>query len=198
VSVVGFAVAGGASRRMGRDKALLPWGETDLLGHALARLQAVTSEVRILCGTQARYGERGVPVDLDPVPGAGPIAGLLAALEAARGRPALLLAADLPLVPEGLLSCLAALAPDADAVVPLSLRGPEPLCALYGAACLDPVRRRVARGELRMTSFWPDVRVRELAAAELAAFGEPDRLFLNLNGPDDYAAAADPGWPARR
>ena len=198
MSLVGFAVAGGASRRMGRDKALLPWGGTDLLGHALARLQAVASEVRILCGAQARYGDRGFPVELDPVPGAGAIGGLLAALAAARGRSALLLAVDLPLVPESLLARLATLAPDADAVVPVWARGPEPLCALYGAACLSAVRRRVAGGELRMTSFWPDVRVRELGAAELAAFGEPDRLFLNVNGPDDYAAAASPGGTADR
>jgi len=49
-----------------------------------------------------------------------------------------------------------------------------------------------------MTSFWPDARVRELGAAELAAFGEPDRLFLNVNDPDDYAAAASPGGTADR
>ena len=37
-----------------------------------------------------------------------------------------------------------------------------------------------------MTSFWPDVRVREVAAAELAAFGDPAALLRNLNTPEDY------------
>jgi molybdopterin-guanine dinucleotide biosynthesis protein A len=59
VSVVGFVVAGGGSRRMGRDKALVPWAEGDLLGHALARLRAVTGDVRILCGPEPRYRDGG-------------------------------------------------------------------------------------------------------------------------------------------
>lgn len=188
MSAVGFVAAGGPSRRMGRDKALLPWDGGDLLEHALARLRAVVPEVRILAGSEPRYGERGVPVDLDPLPGAGPLAGLLAALEAARGRPALLLAVDLPHVPAGLLARLVAQAAGWDAVVPVSPRGPEPLCAVYGPACLPAVRGRVAAGELRMSSFWPEVKVRQPGPAELADFGDLERLFLNLNAPDDYAA----------
>jgi len=44
-------------------------------------------------------------------------------------------------------------------------------------------------GRLKMTSFWPDVRVREVVPAELAAFGDPDVLFLNVNDPADYERA---------
>ena len=66
VNVVGFAVAGGASRRMGRDKALLPWGETDLLGHALARLAAVCQRRPASSAAPGpRYTDRGVPVVAD-------------------------------------------------------------------------------------------------------------------------------------
>ncbi len=156
---------------MGRDKALLPWGETDLLGHAIARLRAVTADVRILCGPAPRYVDRGVPVVTDEVPDAGPLAGVVAGLAAAAGRPGLFLAVDLPHVPASLLARLVELSEGWDAVVPVSPRGPEPLCALYGPACLAPMRRRMAAGELRMTAFWPDVRVRRPAADELARTG---------------------------
>jgi molybdopterin-guanine dinucleotide biosynthesis protein A len=40
-----------------------------------------------------------------------------------------------------------------------------------------------------MTSFWPDVRVHEAQGAELTAFGDPARLFSNVNTPEDYARA---------
>ena len=185
VSAVAFVVAGGQSRRMGRDKALLPWGETDLLGHALARLREVARDVRILCGAETRYLERGVPVETDPVRGAGPLAGVLAGLTAAPGRPGLFLAVDLPQVPVGLLRRLVERAEDGDAVVPVSPRGPEPLCAVYGPGCLEPIRRRIAAGDSKMTAFWPAVRVIELGTAELAAFGDPGDLFRNLNTPAD-------------
>jgi molybdopterin-guanine dinucleotide biosynthesis protein A len=174
---------------MGRDKAELPWGETDLLGHAIARLRTVAGDVRVLSGPERRYSDRGVPVEVDPAPDLGPLGGLLAALEATSGGDVLLLGVDLPLIPPALLARLIELAPGFDAVVPVSARGPEPLCALYGAACREPAQRRVSSGDLKMTAFWPDVRVREVGPSEARAFGEPDELFLNVNAPDDYERA---------
>jgi molybdopterin-guanine dinucleotide biosynthesis protein A len=189
VSPVGFVLAGGRSLRMGRDKALLPWGETDLLGHALARLRAVVPDVRILPGSEGRYRDRGAPVEVDRVMDAGPLAGVLAALEGAAGRAGLVLAVDLPFVPVPLLSRLVELATDFDAVVPVSPRGPEPLCAVYGPACLPPIRARLAAGDLSVTGLWSEVRLREVPPAELAAFGDPLQLFRNLNSPADLEAA---------
>jgi len=170
---------------MGRDKALLPWGETDLLDHALARLRAVASDVRILCGPGKRYLDRGLPVEPDLALDAGPLAGILTGLLAAAGRPGLFLAVDLPHVPVGLLRWLVERVESCDAVVPVLPRGPEPLCAAYGPGCLEPIRRRMAAGDFKMTGFWPDVRVLRLGVTELAAFGDPADLFLNLNAPTD-------------
>ncbi len=174
----------------------MPWQDEDLLGHALARLRAVSGELRILPGPQPRYLERGLPVDLDLLDDAGPLAGVLAGLSAVPGRTGLFLAVDLPFVPVALLQRLLQLAREADAVVPESARGVEPLCAAYGPGCLDPVRRRVAAGDLKMTSFWPAVRVRRLGRVEMAAFGDPELLFLNVNDPADYRKARALALPA--
>jgi molybdopterin-guanine dinucleotide biosynthesis protein A len=198
LSVVGFVVAGGRSLRMGRDKALLSWGETDLLGHALARLRRVTDDVRILCGPSLRYTDRGLPVVVDRLADAGPIAGILAGLEACRDRPGLFVAVDLPLVPVALLERLAALGTSWDAVVPLSARGPEPLCAVYAPSCIGPILRQVEAGELRMTSFWPEVRVLGQGPPELRAFGDPDAFFRNLNTPADLEEASSATGAADR
>lgn len=187
MSVAGFVVAGGRSARMGRDKALLPWGDATLLDHAIARLSAVCGDVRILCGPEERYADHGVPVVVDVVRDAGSLGGLLTGLELLTEEPALFLAVDLPHVTIDLLRFLAGLATACDAVVPLSPNGPEPLCAVYGPACLAPVRRSIERGAFRMTSFWSDVRVREVSQDELPAFGDPVQLFRNVNTPDDYS-----------
>ena len=200
--VVGFAVAGGQSRRMGSDKALLPWSASDLLDHALVRLRAVTPDVRILSGPELRYPDRGVPVLRDLVPDAGSLGGVLAGLEALAQRGAgggagggaasdagLFLGIDLPFVTVSLLARLAALAEGFDAVVPVSPGGPEPLAALYRPACLPPIRRRMAEGRFEMTAFWPEVRVRTVEGDELRALGDPMRLFRNLNTRADYEHA---------
>ena len=184
---IGFVVAGGQSRRMGRDKALLPWGAATLLDHALDRLRACCGRVEILCGPVPRYADRGVPVVPDVDPGAGPLGGVMTGLTRAGDGVGLFLAVDLPDVPVALLQHLIAGAAEADAVVPVTARGAEPLCAAYSAACLEPIRKRIAAGELKMTAFWPDVRLREVREGELARFGDPAAMFRNLNAPNDLA-----------
>jgi len=189
LDAVGFVVAGGRSERMGQDKALLPWGPGTLLDHAAARLASLTTDVRILCGPEARYADRGLrlPVVTDVAPGHGAMSGLHAGLLAQGSSLGLYLAVDLPEVPDLLLRALLAGAPGFDAVVPVTRRGPEPLCAVYGPACGPAVARCLEDGNVKMTAFWRDVRVREVGADELSAFGDPDRLFANLNSPDEYA-----------
>jgi molybdopterin-guanine dinucleotide biosynthesis protein A len=192
--VVGFAVAGGRSRRMGRDKALLEWKGGTLLDHAIGRLRAVCDEVHVLSGPERRYAALGLPVDVDERPEGGPLAGLAAALAAAAPRAALLLGIDIPFATVDLLAHIRDAVAGWDAAVPAHERGQEPLCAAYAASCLDPVREALAARELKMTSFWPRVRVRVLDSADLARFGPADRLFHNLNAPADYATArADRG-----
>jgi len=172
---------------MGRDKALLPWRGRTLLDHAIERLREVTDDVRVLCGPEQRYESHGVPVVPDQMEDQGALGGVLSGLMALDRPLGLFLAVDLPAVPGALLQALVAAAPGFDAVVPTWLRGPEPLCAVYAATCQGPIRRRLAVGEAKMTSFWPDVRVREWGADKIGGFGEPAELFANLNGPDDYA-----------
>ncbi|MBI3932669.1 MAG: molybdenum cofactor guanylyltransferase [Acidobacteria bacterium] len=184
----GFVVAGGRSLRMGRDKALLPWGDVTLLDHAVARLRVVCGDVRILSGPETRYADRGLPVLVDVVSEAGALGGLMTGLQALAHDDALglFLAVDLPLVPVELLRGLVARAEGFDAVVPVTAGGADPLCAAYRRTCLAPVRRRIAAGELKMTAFWPDVRVREVPEDELRALGDPGRMLSNVNGPEDY------------
>ena len=174
---------------MGRDKALLPWGGATLLDHALARLHAVAADVHILSGETVRYRDRGLPVHPDAAPDQGPLGGLAAALAAAHPRPVLLLAVDLPFVTVALLAGLARAVRHADVVVPVWSEGAEPLCAAYGPGCRAAVEEALRDGGRRMTSFWPALAVRRLEGPALAAYGDPARLFLNVNEPDAYAAA---------
>ena len=195
-ATVGFVVAGGRSQRMGRDKAVLPWGAATLLDHAVARLRTVCCEVRVLSGAASRYADRGLPVDVDAIADGGPLAGLAAALAVASPRSVLLLGVDLPFVTAPLLAHLRDAVSGADAAVPVLAAGAEPLCAAYGAACGSAVQEALAAGSRKMTSFWPRVRVRRLDEGDLARFGPVERLFRNLNDPAEYDAALAADDPA--
>ena len=182
---IGFVVAGGRSVRMGRDKALLPWRGTSLLDHALSRLGQACDETRILCGPGPRYLDRGVKVHLDAREGEGPLGGILAGLRISGGAVCLFLAVDLPNAPVEFLKFLLGLSEGWDAVVPVHSGGPEPLCAVYRASCLEAISERMRAGDLKMTAFWPLVRLRRVSEAEIRPFGDPAQLFQNLNSPED-------------
>lgn len=121
----------------------------------------------------------------------GSLVGLHTALNAAGGDDVLLVAWDMPFVTRELLRFLPTLlSAPVYAVVPETGRGLEPLCAVYSARCLPIVERRLAQGELRMGGFIDELPVvRRVGAGELARFGDPERLFFNVNTAGDLAAA---------
>jgi molybdopterin-guanine dinucleotide biosynthesis protein A len=187
---VGIVLAGGASSRMGRDKARLVSGGESLPALAARRLAAVCAEVAVAAG--GRRLLPGLP-SLPDGPGRGPAAGILGAAAAWPGRRLLVLACDLPRVPVPLLaelarfSCVEAGAGAVDWVVPRWSGGVEPLCALYGPAALAALAARVERGRLALHSLLEEeLAVRVLEGEDLARFGEPAEIFLNLNTPEDW------------
>lgn len=180
---VGVVLAGGASRRMGRDKAELFLDGRTLAERAADLLAGVCPEV--LVADRGRALVAGRPSIADG-PGQGPAAGLLGAAAARPGREIVVLACDLPAVPGTLLAALARPSA-ADCTVPRSRHGLEPLVGRYGPAALAALGRQVAAGELSVHRLLEraDLEVEVLAGARLARFGDPDRMFLNLNSPED-------------
>ncbi len=178
---IGVALAGGASSRMGRDKALLRLAGETLVEHAVGRLRAVCSEVVVADrGRQLLSGAQS----LADGPGAGPVAGILGAAAARPGRDLLVLACDLPRVPVALLRRLARAAAEGEGLVPRWRRGVEPLCALYRPAAAARFARRVREGEMALHRLLAEGML-FLEEDELVRFGPPGRLFLNLNRPED-------------
>ena len=179
--MIGLVLAGGESRRLGRDKARLAGAALPRL--AAARLAAVCAEVAV-----ADRGRELVPgrPSLPDGPGRGPAAGILGGAAAYPGRPLLVLACDLPGVPAGLLAELAR-SGGADWAVPRWAGGLEPLCALYGPAALEALASRVAAGRFALHDLAGEggLAIRYLEEEELRRFGDPGAIFLNLNTPDD-------------
>lgn len=184
-SAVGVVLAGGASRRMGRDKARLELDGASLVERAARRLDAVVSEVVI---ADRGRGLASSYRSVDDGPGRGPAAGLLGAAAARPDRDLLVLACDLPAVPPDLLRALAE-SVGGEAWVPRWSRGVEPLCALYRPAALAALAAAVEDGHLSLVGWLRDLdrRARFLEGPALASFGSPESLFLNLNTPQDLA-----------
>ena len=185
----GAVFCGGASARMGRDKALLVLAGEPLVGRAARVLAAVAPRVLLACGSAPRYAELGHELVLDREAHGGPLAGLeavLARLEGADAVYACALACDMPYVDESVFRTLLARARASHAEVALleTDEGPEPLCGVYHRAALPAVRAALARGARRMIAFHADVRVVAVSEAELGR-----GRARNLNTRAEYLAA---------
>jgi len=186
-SPLGVVLAGGASRRMGRDKAVLPLAGVGLAERACRLLASVCPAVAVADG--GRRVVAGFPSLRDGA-ARGPLAGILGAAEAAPGRPLLVLACDLPNVPAALLAALAG--SPGDWVLPRWRRGSEPLCALYRPPALALLAARAGRGlfSLHDAAEEAQLDVTHFDEREIAAFGDPLEIFRNLNRPQDVAGLA--------
>jgi molybdopterin-guanine dinucleotide biosynthesis protein A len=176
-----FVLAGGGSTRMGRDKALLPYGDGTLIEHVARQVREAAGSAVIL-GDPARYGIFGYPVQSDLVPGCGPLGGLYSALRTTTAEWNLIVACDMPGISRSLLNALfAQAAAPALAVLPVAPNGKlEPLCALYHQRCLAIVEQ--ALKEKRFT-------MRDLAAQlnpTLCPWPDAD-AFANVNTPVEWA-----------
>lgn len=197
--VTGVVLCGGMSRRMGLDKARLELGDEPLLERAARVLAPLAREVVIACGSEPRYAELGFRLALDDEGVDGPLAGLAAGLAAAGTEWVLALACDMPRVrTEDYRRLLARAnahgAGGSDVCVYASARGVEPLCAVYRATCLAPMRTALANGERKATGFWnlrgADGRPLAIERIEVE-LGADDQggsdMFYNLNTPEDLA-----------
>lgn len=179
-------LVGGASRRMGTDKAQLEIdGEPAAV--LLARRLGTLFEDVLLVGGDPPAEAAGRRV-ADPEGPRSALRGLVAALEAAASERVVVLATDLPGVTPDLLLALVA-APEADAVVPRTDAGAEPLCALYRREpVLEEARRRLAGEDLALHALLGALEVSWLEGADLAALDPEGVVLANLNTPEALAA----------
>ncbi|HET9015686.1 MAG TPA: molybdenum cofactor guanylyltransferase [Thermomicrobiaceae bacterium] len=192
-------LAGGRSRRMGRDKASAPLGDASLLDRVLDRVAGVGQETILVTAdaVDARPGVRNV---VDEVPGRGGLGGIHAALRAATYAHCLVVACDMPFLNRSLLRYMAEEPRDYDVLVPSLDAGRsdqgesetlETLHAIYGRACLPTIERRLVAGSLKLADLLDDLRVRRIPESVVHRY-DPDLLsFFNANTPDDLSWATE-------
>jgi len=182
-SCAGFVLAGGRSSRMGQDKALLPWNGATLI-ESIAREVLLAAGSATLIGSPDLYGSLGFPVVSDKIAACGPLGGLYTALSVTRADWNLVVACDMPAVTHELLEELLAAAEvsGADALVPQTPGGLEPLCAVYHARLLPAVDSAIQAKLLKMHGF--------VSKIQVSLWPAPDAtLFRNVNTPEQVGEA---------
>ena len=202
--VTGIILAGGRSRRLGRDKAVEPFGGQPLIRRVVERVESVADEIVVVVADPARGAalplEARHRIALDIYPDQGSLGGIFSGLTAAGSQWGLVVACDMPFLNRRLLEYMRSRREGFDAVVPLPGAYPEPAHALYSKACLPYIEAKLRAGDLKISRFFDAVRVNYLTGETLSRFDPGLRSFFNVNSPEDLAQAlaldASPECPA--
>lgn len=187
-SALGAVLAGGLSTLAGEPKATAKLAGRPLVSYPLAALAEAGIEPAVVVKPDSQLPPLDCRVIHEPAEPVHPLAGLVAALEAADGHPVVALACDTPFVPADLLAWLAGL-PDSIAVAfaagrvhPLLGRYSADIAGLFAPALDEP---------MPLTEAVVSLDPRLIGEPELARFGDPKRIVFNVNSQAELQRAEE-------
>ncbi len=204
--VTGIILAGGKSRRMGQNKALLQLGEDSLIVHVIRRMHLATDELLLITNNHAEYEHLGLPMHRDMIPGAGALGGIYTGLTYASHDVVVCVACDSPFLQPKLLSYLISVLGEYDAVMPytdsrnkdIEVTNPshsthqmtlQTLCAVYAKRCLPIIEQMLNERDLRVHALQERANILTLAPEIWKTYDSKGHSFFNVNTPEDFEKA---------
>jgi molybdopterin-guanine dinucleotide biosynthesis protein A len=196
--VAAFILAGGASSRMGREKALLEIGGEPLIVRTARLIEPLVAEVTVV-GSPERYAALGLRTIADQDfrgrdatgPARTPLAGIATALNSTKLPWNLILACDLPYLTAVWLDWLLerSVATGDQALIPRTSQGLEPLAAVYRKECAAPIVAALERGVRKVTDALAGFQMESPRKSEWRGLDPGGRVLRNMNYPSDYDEA---------
>ncbi len=212
--VTGVILAGGKSRRMGGNKALMRLGDDSLIGHVIHCLHDVTDELLLITNSPSEYAHLGVSMHGDIFPGTGTLGGVYTGLTHASHDAVLCIACDSPFLEPKLLTYLVSVLGEYDAVMPETYSsrqtpfcrnkdigvtnpsyGADPqitlqtLCAAYSKRCLPIIGLMLRESELRVHALQERAHIKRVSPEVWREFDPEGTSFFNINTPEDFESA---------
>ncbi len=185
-------LAGGKSRRMGNNKALINIGITSLVENTINKIKPFFQEIILVTNKRESFAHLEISMASDIYKNCGPLGGIHAALKTASREFVFVIACDMPFIEPKLIDYIRKSGDqNSDIVIPRINDYSEPLHALYRRNCLPVIESCLSRGELKATSIWPYLRVKFIEREEISRFADPLKVFFNINTPLDLNKAKE-------
>jgi molybdopterin-guanine dinucleotide biosynthesis protein A len=190
--LTGIILAGGASRRMGRNKAMLKLHDAPLIEKVYRTMAAIFSDIVIVTNSPEEYAFIPCRKTPDIYPGAGSIAGLHAGMAASHTERIFVAACDMPFLNADLIRMLCSRDMEAEAVVPLNSEGFfEPLHAVYAVSALDTARDIIEKGDKSILILLNRIRTVLIPYEEICSIPGARDSFRNVNTPEEFKMAQE-------
>jgi len=187
--MVAIILSGGNNRRMLHNKAFLQMGQKSIIEREIEVLSTLFSTIFVVTNTPENHEHLRVSLVSDLVPGKGPLGGIYSGLMASKDKYNFVVSCDLPFLNAGLISYMIELTEGHDIVVPRLNGLVEPLHAIYSKHCLIPIKRQLDRNELKIQSFFGEVKVRYIRESEMKRYDPKGIAFFNVNTEEDLGKA---------
>jgi len=186
----GIILGGGRGSRIGQDKCLMRLDGKPIFEIVFGKLKPLVNEIILVTNAPQHFAEGSeFRIVTDEIPHQGPLGGILAGLSFSSHKYNLVVACDMPFLNTGLIKFLFSEISDADAVVPCSDEGIEPLHAIYSKDCLPAIRSKLESGRKRVVSFFDEVKIKYVDKEKVKEFDPDYRSFFNINTRDDWESA---------
>jgi len=198
LAVSAIILAGGQSRRMGKPKAALRFGNSTILERLMTELRGFDDILIIAAPTQSepfpiehllRAAPTAVRLLRDRIAYQGAAVALARGLAAARHEVAFACSCDLPLLRTEVVRVLCGMLNGYEAVIPQIAAKPQPLCAVYRRKVAAVIEMELASGERRLTRITAGLRAHRPSDLELRHIDPELRSFINVNTLEDYNRA---------
>jgi molybdenum cofactor guanylyltransferase len=183
----GIILAGGLNSRMGgQNKArLLIQGET-ILDRLIRLLRDFFNPLLIVTNQPRDYLDEGITLVTDLVELRSSLTGIYTGLFYSPRPHAFITGCDMPFLKRELLELILKNLEDRwDVVVPVTSEGFQPLAAIYSRRCLEPIAAQLAEGKLKVTQFFPEVKIKKIPESSVREVDPELESFFNINTPAD-------------
>ena len=184
--------AGGASSRMGEDKALKMFLGKPLIQRVIERMSPIADEIIVTTNRPAEYTFLNYRLIPDLKPGRGALGGLYTAIASAAHPLVAVVACDMPFASQMFFEGARRLMvkEEADVIIAKTDEGYEPLHALYRReTCLPAIESAIDADQWKVIAWFPQVKVRTLMPEEIKTLDPAGLCFWNLNTPEEFVEA---------
>jgi molybdopterin-guanine dinucleotide biosynthesis protein A len=179
--VAGVILAGGKSRRYGKNKALVAVEGVPLIERVADVLGSVFHRVVLITNSPDEYKHLHLPMFEDLVKGLGPLGGIVTGLSVITEEAGFLVACDMPFLNPSLIRYMIRIRGPFHVVVPRIRGDLETLHALYSRQCLPALWKFVHAGEYQVFRFFMEAPVRYVEEGEIRSHDPDLRSFININ-----------------
>jgi molybdenum cofactor guanylyltransferase len=185
--ITGIILAGGSSRRYGKNKSLLKIGGVRLIDNILQKMKTIFKRVILITNEKKRYEYLEVPIVEDLIKGVGPLGGIYTGLISMPDEAGFFVACDMPNINRQLVRYMVGIKGNHEAVVPAVSDKIEPLHAIYFRSCLKSIKHLIDSKHYQVRLFYDSIPVRYVKEDEIRKFCCPTKAFFNINTPDEFA-----------